>query len=511
MPAITRLPAILLATLLAIAAPAATHPATADTGVSRLERLRDVAGLPPVMTDTRLARDARAHADYTVRTRTVTHTQDPSLPYATSIGAASAARSNVSLLQSGTAPVGWRAMVDQVHGAPFHGLLHLQPGLVRSGTGYARLDGYEAVVVDVRGGTDHGLPAARSPIRYPGPGSTTSLRTYAGGEHPDPLAPCPGFRPPTGAPLLVSFPRTTSVTDVRISGPTGGALEICWYDSSRYTNGDAAAHNLGRAVLAEHRAVIAMPRRPLATGIHQVRITLDGGSPLAWSFTVGSTLQGATTRVDLPPRPDPRLGDLCPIAELPPTVFADVHREGHGHAIACGAALDLLAGTTASTFEPRRSLTRAQTATLLYRLLDAAGVAPPVPAATVFADVARDHPHRPAIDALAAAGIVSGRTGERFAPTDRVTRAQVSSLLSRALDQRLGRPATTSTATGFPDVDASSPHATAISHLTRLEVISGHADGRFRPDAPVRREQMASFLARTATLLLEDGTIDPLG
>jgi hypothetical protein len=478
--------------------------AAADTGVSQLDRLRDVAGLPPTSADARLAHDARAHADYTVRSRTVTHVQDPSLPYATAAGAAAASRSNVSLLQSGSAPIGWRAMVDQVHRAPFHGLLHLQPGLVRSGTGYTRKHGYEAVVIDVRGGVDDSLPAARSVIRYPGPGSTTNLRSYAGGETPDPLTPCPGFTAPTGAPLLLAFPRPTTVTDVRITGPSGKPLTVCWYDADRYTNPDPAARDLGRAVLAEHRGVIAMPRQRLLTGSHRVRVEFEDAAPLTWSFTVGSSLRGATTRVDLPPRPDARLVELCPIASLPPTTFADVYREAHAHAIACGASRDLLAGTSASTYSPRRSLSRAQAATLVHRLLASADQAPPVPSGTTFTDVGRDHPHRPAIDALAAADLLSGLTASRFGPAEPITRAQLASLMSRALDLRFGRPPpATSTTTSFSDVSAASTHQVAIEHLAALDIVSGHADGRFRPDASVSREQMATFLLRTAALLAE--------
>jgi hypothetical protein len=491
----------LLTCLLVLSAPTA---AAADTGVSQLSRLRDVAGLPPVSPDTRLARDARAHADYTVRSRTVTHVQDPTLPYATAAGAAAAARSNVSLLQSGAAPIGWRAMIDQVHRAPFHGLLHLQPGLVRSGTGYSREHGFEAVVVDVRGGVDDSLPAARSVIRFPGPGSTTDLRSYAGGETPDPLAPCPGFAAPTGAPVLLSFPRTTTVTDVRITGPSGAPLTVCWYDADRYTNPDPAARELGRAVLTEHRGIIAMPRHRLSTGSHRVRVELQDAAPVTWTFTVGSGLRGATTRVDLPPRPDARLSELCPIASLPPTSFSDVHREAHAHAIACGASLDLLAGTSASTYSPRRSLSRAQAATLLHRLLASAGQAPAVPTATAFHDVGLDHPHRRAIDALAAAELLSGLSAGRFGPAEPVTRAQVASLVSRALDQRLGSPAPpTSTTTTFSDVPLTSTHRGAIEHLVGLDLVSGYADGGFRPGAPVSREQMATILLRTAALLAE--------
>jgi peptidoglycan/xylan/chitin deacetylase (PgdA/CDA1 family) len=52
----------------------------------------------------------------------------------------------------------------------------------------------------------------------------------------------------------------------------------------------------------------------------------------------------------------------------------------------------------------------------------------------------------------------------------------------------------------FADVPPSSTHAGAIARLTDLGVVKGCGDGRYCPDAPTTRAQMASFLARALDL-----------
>jgi SpoIID/LytB domain protein len=92
-----------------------------------------------------------------------------------------------------------------------------------------------------------------------------------------------------------------------------------------------------------------------------------------------------------------------------------------------------------------------------------------------------------------AAGIALGTSDTTFAPRQRVTRAQMASFLYRtfAVPQRADRP--------FRDVTGG-PHADAIASVSAAGIAQGYGDGRFRPDDPVTREQMASFLARAMGL-----------
>src|SRR5208282_4855711 len=45
----------------------------------------------------------------------------------------------------------------------------------------------------------------RSPVEFPPDGATVDLQSFAGGDYPDPLIACPGYKPPTGAPISIQL------------------------------------------------------------------------------------------------------------------------------------------------------------------------------------------------------------------------------------------------------------------------------------------------------------------
>jgi hypothetical protein len=73
-------------------------------------------------------------------------------------------------------------------------------------------------------------------------------------------------------------------------------------------------------------------------------------------------------------------------------------------------------------------VTRAQLASMLAKGFELR----PVQSGHPFTDV-RGSVHEPAIAAVAAAGITTGRTATTFAPHDHVRRDQVASFMDRAL------------------------------------------------------------------------------
>ncbi len=99
--------------------------------------------------------------------------------------------------------------------------------------------------------------------------------------------------------------------------------------------------------------------------------------------------------------------------------------------------------------------------------------------------------HEGYIEAIAAAGITAGcdASGTLYCPSDFVTRGQMATFLARALDL----PA--STTNWFPDDDGST-HEANINAIADAAITLGLADGTFNPNGFVRRDQMASFLAR---------------
>lgn len=107
-----------------------------------------------------------------------------------------------------------------------------------------------------------------------------------------------------------------------------------------------------------------------------------------------------------------------------------------------------------------------------------------------FVDVARTHTHHDAVTAIRDRGFTDGCALRRYCPDAPVSRGQMATFLARAL--------------ALPDADGPPPfpdargnvHAEAIAQVAAAGVATGFADGRFDPHAPVRRDQMATFLAR---------------
>lgn len=116
-----------------------------------------------------------------------------------------------------------------------------------------------------------------------------------------------------------------------------------------------------------------------------------------------------------------------------------------------------------------------------------------------FRDVAGSV-HAPAVTALAGESIILGCTDARFCPADGLTRGQVASILSRALDLE---PAASASSTGggaaFTDT-AGSVHGAAIATIADAGLTVGCTSREFCPNDPITRGQLATLLARAVEL-----------
>jgi len=107
--------------------------------------------------------------------------------------------------------------------------------------------------------------------------------------------------------------------------------------------------------------------------------------------------------------------------------------------------------------------------------------------------------HEAFIEAIAAIGVTSGCGYETYCPGDKVTRAQMASFLTRALDLP---PAS---GDYFGD-DNGSAHEDNINRVAEAGITLGCGNGNYCPNDNVGRDQMASFLARAFKLAA--GSID---
>ena len=110
--------------------------------------------------------------------------------------------------------------------------------------------------------------------------------------------------------------------------------------------------------------------------------------------------------------------------------------------------------------------------------------------------------HEAAINALAAAGVISGCGPESFCPAEKLTRAQMATMLARAL------PGPGPDGEDYFSDDDGSVHEAAVNALAAAGVISGCGPESFCPANPVRRDHAAALLAQTLGLDLAE--IEPI-
>jgi hypothetical protein len=160
----------------------------------------------------------------------------------------------------------------------------------------------------------------------------------------------------------------------------------------------------------------------------------------------------------------------------------------HAEAICRLTESGIVKGLDAVTYGPSRPVTRAQMASFLARALD---LTPRD--GTTFPDVDPTSVHARSIAAIGEAGITIGRRDGTYGPNEVVSRGQLASFLTRALDL----PASDLT---FRDTSGTT-HGRSIGAVTAAGIARGYPDGTYRPAVPVTRAQMASFLARALDLL----------
>jgi uncharacterized repeat protein (TIGR01451 family) len=154
------------------------------------------------------------------------------------------------------------------------------------------------------------------------------------------------------------------------------------------------------------------------------------------------------------------------------------------------------AGCGATTYCPDTSITRGEMAVLLLRSKHGPTWAPVPSTGTVFTDVPIDFWAGDYIEELAAEGITNGCGATTYCPNSPITRAEMAVFLIRALNGSAWVPPT-STGTVFTDVPIDHWAGEFIEALAAAGITAGCGDGKFCPDSPVNRAEMAVFLTRT--------------
>ncbi|MTV27453.1 PKD domain-containing protein [Nitriliruptoraceae bacterium ZYF776] len=238
---------------------------------------------------------------------------------------------------------------------------------------------------------------------------------------------------------------------------------------------------------------------PTVAGEFEVALTVTDTNEPALSDTATTTVTVTEPAVEEP-------GPACD--DVDGVTFTDVAGGPHGTNIGCVAGYGIALGKGDGSYDPAGTVRRDQMASFLHRLLRVSGTELPANAPDAFRDD-DGGVHEEAINDLAALGIVQGRGGNSYDPSGAVTRDQMASFLVRTLEAILERDLT---APSSPFVDTrGSVHAGNIDVAASLGIALGRTPTTYAPRADVRRDQMASFLARTLDVLVdEDVELTPL-
>jgi subtilisin family serine protease len=232
----------------------------------------------------------------------------------------------------------------------------------------------------------------------------------------------------------------------------------------------------------------------LSSGTHRITAAVTDSADNRVQRTT-SVLVGAPQ--DLGSRP---ITDACPPERTPSDSFRDVDEDNpHAAAIDCVAWWGIAGGTGDGNYGPSRHVTRAQMASFLAELIRRSGGHLPEPTRDHFRDD-DGTTHEDSINRLAEAGIVRGTGDATYAPTAEVTREQMGTFLARAYEQRSSL-ALPRVQVRFDDVTSS--HAPNVDAIATAGIAAGVEPRRYAPHVAVRRDQMASFIARTLDVLVD--------
>ncbi len=177
----------------------------------------------------------------------------------------------------------------------------------------------------------------------------------------------------------------------------------------------------------------------------------------------------------------PLASQMVPGQLAPGGTFIDDDGLLHEPDIEAIFAAGITQGCSATQFCPSQAVTRGQMAAFLNR-----GLGLPPAMSSPFTDSAGQF--QDDINRLAESGITTGCGGALFCPNDAVLRGQMAAFLNRALDLP---PATSS-----PFSDSGGQFLDDINRLAASGITTGCGGGRFCPNDPVTRAQMATFLTR---------------
>ena len=138
---------------------------------------------------------------------------------------------------------------------------------------------------------------------------------------------------------------------------------------------------------------------------------------------------------------------------------------------------------------PEGNISRAETATIFFRLLKSDIRDGNLTADNEFSDVSDGQWHNKAISTMAKLGIVKGRRADRFDPDASITRAEFAAICARFNTKPVEN------SSSFSDISGHWAE-NEIERAAAFGWISGYPDGTFRPDARITRAEAMTMINR---------------
>ena len=166
-------------------------------------------------------------------------------------------------------------------------------------------------------------------------------------------------------------------------------------------------------------------------------------------------------------------------------------------------------GYSDGTVRPNANISRAEVATIFFRLLKEEVRDGNLTTENTFADVTDGQWHNKAISTMAKLGAVKGRNAEAFDPDAPITRAEFATICARFDKTQI------STGSNFTDISGHWAEK-YIERAAALGWIAGYSDGTFRPSNYITRAEAMTMINRvlcrmpqSADDLLNDMTVWP--
>ena len=146
-------------------------------------------------------------------------------------------------------------------------------------------------------------------------------------------------------------------------------------------------------------------------------------------------------------------------------------------------------GYSDGTVRPNANISRAEVATIFFRLLKEEVRDGNLTTENIFADVTDGQWHNKAISTMAKLGIVKGRRADRFDPDASITRAEFAAICARFNTKPVENSGS------FSDISGHWAE-NKIERAAAFGWISGYPDGTFHPDARITRAEAMTMINR---------------